>query len=145
METKDKFLHQYRKDIKLMLPMYGKKEKRYLDKLFDGIKDYMEDNPNAAPEQIRDKFGSPADIAGTYISCADQDYLLKHLRKNSIIKKGVCLVITILIIFCVSVSSIMYLTYLDGKKHNIDSVETSIEYITPEEYWEGYQDVETSQ
>lgn len=145
METTDKFLHQYRKSIKLILPMYGKKEKLYLDKLFEGIEDYLEDNPNATPEQITDKFGSPADIAGTYIECTNQDYLLKHLRKNDIIKKGICLIVTVIIIFCISVSSIMYFTYLDLKNHTTDSIETDIEYIDIEEFWEGYPESEANQ
>lgn len=134
METNEKSLLQYRKDIKLMLPIYGKKEKQYLDKLFNGIEDYIEDHPDVTSNQIIDKFGSPKDVAGSYIMSVDQDYLLKNLRKNAIIKKGICLIATILIIFCVSVSSIMYFTYLDAKNYNIDSIETTIEYIDPEDF-----------
>lgn len=145
METNEKSLLQYRKDIKLMLPIYGKKEKQYLDKLFNGIEDYIEDHPNVTSKQIIDKFGSPKDVAGSYIMSVDQDYLLKNLRKNAIIKKGICLIAMILIIFCVSVLSIMYRTYQSLEENSPEHIETTIEYIDPEDFWENYQETEINQ
>ena len=136
MEPYDKFLRQYRKNIQMMLPIYEKKEKEYLDGLFNNIKDYLEDNPDMTQEQFLEKFGSPADVAATYISCADNDYLLKKLQKNRILKKGICSILLLLIIFSILISSIMYATYLDAKNHNIHSIETTIEYINPADYAE---------
>lgn len=73
-----------------------KKKKIFLDELRNGVGDFLELNPDASMEEIEKQFGSPLEIAESFIS--ESDAFDGRIKKN-IIKILLFAVIAALIIW----------------------------------------------
>lgn len=115
-QTRDKALKQYFKQIKLLLPIYSKEEKIFINDLKKSIDEYIESNPNCTYEEILERFETPADVAYKYISCLDQHELCKRISLRKTIKKTVIAIIIISLITCSINIFLHYLSYISGEE-----------------------------
>ncbi|MCI5687624.1 MAG: DUF6120 family protein [Emergencia sp.] len=114
-QTRDKALKQYFKQIKLLLPIYSKEEKIFINDLKKVIDEYIESNPNCTYEEILERFEEPTDVVFNYISCLDQHELCKKISLRKIIKRAIIIVVLAAIVTC-SIRIILYYdSYLEYK------------------------------
>lgn len=99
-QTRDKALKQYFKQIKLLLPIYSKEEKIFINDLKKVIDEYIESNPNCTYEEILERFEEPTDVVFNYISCLDQHELCKKISLRKTIKKAIIITVSVVIITC---------------------------------------------
>lgn len=82
-----KEIKKYLKEIKLLLPAFSKEEKKFLRDLLERIEDYLDENPNATMQDIENQFGTPTEIAQSYMSSLDLDVLLKRLSISHFVRR----------------------------------------------------------
>ena len=82
-----KEIKKYLKEIKLLLPAFNKDEKKFLRDLTERIEDYLDENPNATMQDIENQFGTPMEIAQSYMSSLDLDVLLKRLSISRFVRR----------------------------------------------------------
>ena len=82
-----KEIKKYLKEIKLLLPAFNKEEKKFLRDLMERIEDYLDENPNATMQDIENQFGTPMEIAQSYMSSLDLDVLLKRLSISHFVRR----------------------------------------------------------
>ena len=71
---------QYIKNAKALFPLMNKDEKKYFEKLSKNVEDYCETKSVSSIEELYRDFGTPSDIANSYFSNADLDYILKQME-----------------------------------------------------------------
>lgn len=96
---------KYIKQVKSLIPFSSKDKKEFLKLLERQINEYCENMPNYTYDSITVEFGTPNETAGEYIQQLDTTEVIKHLKKNHIIKTA----ITIFIITIISIS--LFRTY----------------------------------
>lgn len=87
----EKTMRQYLKEIKLLLPIHGKEERKFLKDYKTSLKAFLTDRPACTPEEFRDHFESPEDVAYNYISSLDQQQLCKRITfRRTIVRIFLC-------------------------------------------------------
>lgn len=123
----NKEIHQYLKQITLLLPLKGKEEKFFLRHLRSSIEDFADANPDCTMEDIIENFDSPEDVVHGYLSAADHEELYKKISIRKYIRRGIVITILLLVIFTVFRMALFYDIYLEEKKTIIEIEETVIE------------------
>ncbi len=106
-QNRDKALKKYFKQIKLLLPIYSKEEKIFVNDLKKVIDEFIESNPNCTYEEILERFEEPTDVVFNYISCLDQHELCKKISLRKTIKKAIIIAVSVVIITC-SIRIVLY-------------------------------------
>ena len=115
----NKLCQQYLSNVKALLPIVGKPEKKYLSKLSESLEDFCEEERVTTLEEIYNGFGKPDEIIQTYFSSMDTSYLIRRIRFATWIKRGIAAFILISLIG-VSIYGIkMYKTYKMLKQESI--------------------------
>ena len=128
----DNLAKQYIKNAKALFPLMNKDEKKYFEKLSINVEDYCEAKSVSSMEEIYRDFGTPADVANSYFSNADLDYILKQIKRTKIIKISL---ITIIVSVLIAVSTYCYVLYSSHQvylEQQIFMEETFIEDTTIE-------------
>lgn len=117
---------KYYRDLKLFLPIHGKKEKH----LFNGILSRLEElnisTPDITYTQICENLGTPLEVVSEYFFNSDTEYLVKKLRFTGYICKiFISIILTLLIIMAMNAYSLYQA--LEAVKNDV--VTHSIEYI----------------
>lgn len=86
----EKELKEYYRSVHCWLPCSGKQKKRILEEIRIQIHTYLLENPHADIQAVEDRFGSPLQIASSYVDAMDTNELLKELR----IRRQVMAVVT---------------------------------------------------
>ena len=94
----NKICKQYIKEIKTLLPIKQKSEKEYLKKLLADIDDYCEDANVTSKQDLYENYGTPAEVAGNYITSVDTDLLIKRMRVSKVVRACVITLIVAIII-----------------------------------------------
>ena len=124
-----KLCKQYLSDVKTLLPIVGKPEKKYLSKLSETLEDYCEEEDVTTLEELYNGFGKPDESIHSYLSSMDTSYLIKRIRFATWIKRGIAALVLISLIG-VSIYGIKsYQIYKIWKQESIFSVDTIIEDI----------------
>ena len=108
-------LKQYFKEIKLLLPIYSKEEKIFINDLRKSVDEYIESNPNCTYEEILERFEEPADVVFNYISCLDQHELCKKISLRKTIKRAIIIIVLTAIATCSIRIIFHYISYLEYK------------------------------
>lgn len=103
---------QYLREIKALFPIKQKPEKEYLKKLLANVDDYCEDANVATKQDLYDNYGTPAEVAGNYITSMDTDVLMKRLKVSRSVR--VCIV-TLIAAIIVSIGAYCLNQYLMQK------------------------------
>lgn len=114
-------IDQYIKNIKLLMPISSKKEKRFLEDMADSIQSHFSTNPTVSYNDIVNQFGMPEQVVCDYISSQDSNQLTKQLCKTRMIKRVALVVLSAVLIG--------YFIFLIGMHHKIET-------MTPTEIYE---------
>lgn len=76
----DKICKVYVSQVKAILPVWGKKEKAFVKKLYGDLCDYCEDNNVNTIEELYKGYGTPQEIAFEYISLMEPDVISKRIN-----------------------------------------------------------------
>lgn len=71
---------QYIKDVKTVLPCYGKQEKAFIKYLKQQLTDYLDQNSSITYEDLIHEFGYPANLIADYYQSIDEDILIHKLK-----------------------------------------------------------------
>ena len=121
-----KEIKKYLKEIKLLLPAFNKEEKKFLRDLMERIEDYLDENPNATMQDIENQFGTPMEIAQSYMSSLDLDVLLKRLSISRFVRRFFAIVAICMILGLCVYSICMYKAYIYYKDTLVTNSETVI-------------------
>ena len=80
MTETNRALSGYYREIRGWLPCSRKQKDLILSRFRDSVQNYLEENPAADFDQIRSYFGTPEQIAGTYVEELGTAELLRSLR-----------------------------------------------------------------
>ena len=100
----NKEIKKYIKYVKKIIPFYSKDKKEFLKLLTQKIIEFSNTRPNCTYQNIIDEFGSPNEVAGSYIESLENDDIIKQLNKKYIFKTLVTIIIFISIgIWCLEI------------------------------------------
>ncbi|MDD6043352.1 MAG: DUF6120 family protein [Eubacteriaceae bacterium] len=123
----NKELKRYFRQIKSLLPVYTKEEKKFLRDYKKSVIDYAADNPDLSFDDIMEHFDEPTDVVYNYIVATDQEYLYKRISLSSMLKK-VLIVITIAALIAFGLRyHYLYSLYLEVQNQIITEETTVIE------------------
>ena len=120
----NKLCRTYIRKVKLLFPVMGKYERKYIKAITINVNDYLADVPESTIDDLYKEFGTPKDIIDSYYSTVNTDDVIKKIRISKYIK----LILTI----CLLSLTIMkiYIQYEGHKvfmEEQIHSEETIIE------------------
>ena len=95
--TKDE-LRQYFKQIRLLLPILGKEERKFLSDFKVTVEEYAENQTGCNLDDIKERFGEPEDVVHEYISMLDQFQLCKRINLRKLIKRTLFIILLLAII-----------------------------------------------
>ncbi|HHW94748.1 MAG TPA: hypothetical protein GX736_02320 [Mogibacterium sp.] len=119
-------LKEYLHRIKILLPIYKKTEKKFISELSQSINDYLEDNPDTTMLEIEEQFGSPMEIAQSYMNSMDTDVLIKRLSVVRVLRQILAVVVVCSVTALFMFSALIYKAYIDAKETIITIEETII-------------------
>lgn len=120
-----KQLKQYLKEIRLLLPIYGKEEQIFFKDLKKSITEYIELNPGYTWEDVICHFGEPEDVVYNYITSLDQSQLCKRISLRKTINKAIVM-ITVAILVVLSIKTYFYYDLYKEAQSQITTHETII-------------------
>ena len=83
-----KELDTYFRQIKLLLPLYTKKEKQFLRDFKDSVNEFCSQSPNCTMEDVIARFSTPEEIVHDYISeSLATENLCQKIQLRRFIKK----------------------------------------------------------
>ena len=83
-----KELDTYFKQIKLLLPLYTKKEKQFLRDFKDSVNEFCSQSPNCTMEDVIARFSTPEEVVHDYISEAlATENLCQKIQLRRFVKK----------------------------------------------------------
>ena len=63
---------KYFKQIRLLLPIYRKQEKKFIGDLKAIVDEYINENPECSYDDITERFETPTEVVHNYISSIDR-------------------------------------------------------------------------
>ena len=119
-------IKKYIKACMLLFPVYGVKERKYLNNIKQNLIDIsLEDELNY--EQIIERYGEPSEVIASYY---EQEGYLNIIKKNqlfSLIRKSIIVLLILISIFLCYKSYNLHQQYLEIKNSNNGYFEEVIE------------------
>lgn len=127
MKTREKELNKYLQNIRRELYCPGTAKRRILATVKENVATYLEENPAATFEEIQKHFGTPRQIAASYVEEMETPELMAKLRIRKRIITVICVAVGLaVLIWAVAVvialvdsfnstggSGYSYITYID--------------------------------
>ncbi len=113
-------LKQYFKQIKLLLPIYGKEEKVFINDLKKAVDAYVEEHPDCTYADILERFEEPAEVVYNYIASLDQHALCKRISLRKTIKRAIIIVVIAAVATFAVRIFLHYASYIEGKESYIN-------------------------
>ena len=113
------------KNTKNKLSCPRKIKKDLILRIESSVYDYIEGNPDASYDDITAHFGSPRELANSYISSLDSEEICKAIKKAKTIKIAVIVTCTIALIALFATFAKMI---SDNKDTQVTEIETVIIY-----------------
>ena len=104
---------RYLKEIKALMPVYGKYEKRFFRDIKDSISEL--ESENITYEFLCKELGRPEDLIVNYYQEIDSTYLRKQLKRTRSIKAVVLIIVLLAVVISLCRLGFLYSLYLDGK------------------------------
>lgn len=123
-----KELDTYFRQIKLLLPLYTKKEKQFLRDFKDSVNEFSSQSPNCTMEDVIARFSTPEEVVHDYISeaLATED-LCQKIQFRRFIKK-ILLILLIGLLAALAVRTIALLHIVnESEQYYITREVTEIE------------------
>lgn len=96
---------QYLKQLKKQLPYSASQKKRYIGDITDSIISYVQDHPDCNFEELSRAFGTPGEIAESYITDLSSGEYHKKLSTKKIVRIGIVLGLLLTIMIAVALIS----------------------------------------
>lgn len=126
----NKHLNKYCRSIRSWLPCSGKLKKQILEEIRSNVSAYLEEAPSADYNALVQRFGSPQQIAATYVDEISTAELLHSLR----IRKRILTITAATLAAAFFVwTTFVAVTISDEIKSENGYITFEIEDITPEE------------
>lgn len=116
----NKEIKRYLKEIKNLLPVYGKKEKAFVMMIKTSILETYVTESTVGYDMICSEFGKPKDIVINYFAEVDDEELYKRIRFSSIVKTAAVCIVAIVVAVAVFKSALIY----DSYKKSVDAIIT---------------------
>lgn len=100
MKKVDNELKEYFKSIKLLLPIYGKKEKKFLSDFKNSVFEYVESIPAYNMTDVLNRFGDAQDVVHDYINALEPMQICKRVNLRNTIKKALIIVVLVILLVC---------------------------------------------
>ena len=123
-----KELDIYFKQIKLLLPLYTKKEKQFLRDFKDSVNEFCNQSPNCTMDDVIERFSTPEEVVHDYISeaLATED-LCQKIQFRRFVKK-ILLILLIGLLAALAVRTIALLHIVnESEQYYITREVTEIE------------------
>lgn len=125
----DKICKVYVSQVKAILPVWGKKEKAFVKKLYGDLCDYCEDNNVNTIEELYKGYGTPQEIAFEYISLMEPDVISKRINTSKFIRTLAIGLLTLVTIATSVLCVYLYSQYqLNAREEIVICNETITEY-----------------
>ena len=105
MDRNDSTLKRYIRSISDALPCSGKVKKQIVSQMRESIIDYLEQNPDAEFTALQDHFGTPQQIASSYVGSQETSALLRKIRTRKYILSIFAAVMAIVLLIWIGVVS----------------------------------------
>ncbi len=116
-----KNVERYLRQVRILLPCRRTARKLILDQVRSNLNQFVEDDPSADYESIVRRFGSPRQIAATYIDEMDTDELLSDLRIKHRIVGMVSFAVAMGLVICLVTAGLVYLEGVDNVNGAIET------------------------
>ena len=116
----NKEIKRYLKEIKNLLPVYGRKEKSFVMMIKTSILETYGTESTVGYDMICSEFGSPKEIVISYFAEVDDDELYKRVRFSKMIKIAAIFIVLIVAATAVFKSILLY----DSYKKSVDAIIT---------------------
>ena len=90
---------KYKKEIISLFPSYGKYEKQYFYRFWNGVLEFIEDFPEIPYEGLIKEFCTPKEVVSGYFSSVSDQYLMQKIKRTKIIRNGMLGFLMILVLF----------------------------------------------
>lgn len=80
MERHSRAVRRYLQEIRGWLPCSKKLKNAILERIRNTVREYLTEKPESSYEELMERFGSPQQIAATYVEDMGTDELLRDLR-----------------------------------------------------------------
>ena len=90
MNTRDKEIRDYYRQIERCLPGSAKAKKRIMDSIRQSVGSYLEENPKADMAAVQSHFGTPNSIAASYVEQMDTEEVIKKFDIKKTVIGIVC-------------------------------------------------------
>lgn len=120
-------IKKYLRNCRRLFPIYGKYERRFMNRLKEQIQEHIDSSSNLNYEELVEQFGSPKDIVVEYYNSVDDDYLLKKTNLVKQIKRVLFVILTVVLIYFAVNFVLLYKSYKDVQDSIIIHEETIIE------------------
>lgn len=124
----NKVCRLYVSQVKAMLPLRGKNERKFVKKLHAILCDYCEDNNITTIEELYKGYGIPQEIVYEYISIMEPDVISRRINTARYIKIFVVSFIILILLTTTYFSFHTYFKYKIAEDVENFSVENVIEY-----------------
>ena len=116
----NKEIKRYLKEIRDLLPVYGRKEKAFVMMIKTSILETYGTESTVGYDMICSEFGSPKEIVISYFAEVDDDELYKRVRFSKMIKIAAIFIVLIVAATAVFKSILLY----DSYKKSVDAIIT---------------------
>ncbi|MCD8018118.1 MAG: DUF6120 family protein [Clostridiales bacterium] len=116
---------EYISQVKLLFPIMGKREKKYIDDLSINLQDSFDESVSL--EDIYESFGTPEETVNLYFSNTDMNYIIKRIRRSRMIKGCLAAISIVIIITLILFNIYIYEEHQIFKREEMINIETTIE------------------
>ena len=95
-------IKQYCKSVRKELSCPRKIKSDLIARIMPDLEAYADENPNASFDDICDHFGTPSEVAESYLASLDEDELKKRLNKAKKIRIAVIAVCTVILLLFIT-------------------------------------------
>ena len=116
----NKEIKRYLKEIRNLLPVYGRKEKAFVMMIKTSILETYGTESTVGYDMICSEFGSPKEIVMSYFAEVDDDELYKRIRFSRAVKIAAVCIVAIVVTVAVFKSALIH----DSYKKSVDAIIT---------------------
>lgn len=106
---------RYLHDIRNLLPWVSGGKRKFLSDLRSSVECFLLENPEADRAQLEDRFGTPKQIASSYMETLDLDQLRRAMKLRKVI---LWIVVTLALIILVSWIITVWWAIVDTRSSN---------------------------
>lgn len=125
---------KYLQQVRGWIPCGGKMKQRTMAQIEDNLNHFLDENPNVDYQAIVARFGTPEEIAATYVDEMDTPELLSNLRIKRKIVQIVAGTAAVAVAIWLGVAAVAFAISLESVDGGINtSIDVYEEYIFSEE------------